>query len=1218
MTTDTVGLRTDNPYVGPRSFRRGDPLYGRTAECNDLRDLVVSERIVLVYSPSGAGKSSLLNAALFTALEEVRLEVLPVVKVGHVPPLDLGGVPVRNRYVLSALLSLEEGVPPDHQLPAELLATMTLDEYLRARPDMDGVPGNEVLVFDQFEDILTADPTDEAGRREFFVELGAALRDRTRWAVFAMREDFLAALDPYVRHIPTRLATRYRLDLLTAEQALEAVIEPARHAGVTFERDAAQQLVDDLRRVRAQRPDGPADVLGQYVEPVQLQVACTSLWSRLQPGATRIDETDGIAQGGVEHALSVYYDMHVEWAAWSVGVPSGLVRDWFEERLITPQGLRGQDFAGPLRSGPADAALLTRLIDAHLVRAEHRRQATWYELTHDRFVAPIRGSNAAWRHAHTTPFERGAQQWAAESQPEHLLFTGPALAQAEAYLAGRRVPLAPREAEFLTASRALDARRRRERRTTRVLAALVVALAIVGVMAGAAFVNQVSAQQESARHRLLLAASNALQWNQEAGVGLTAEVAGELDVGDIDDVARDVLYRSASASGVTAVMGEQEDVVLSFDVAEDGRMIVVATLDGVTLWTRDPDGAGTVTPDMALELPEETFVLGGLDLSRDQSTAAAALDDRSVVVWDVATGASEVWPAGDEDVFRLALAPDGSAVATTDVTGVLRLHDRHGVELPLEPTTTGIWYADFSPDGTLLAGAGDLVTSLWDLPTGAAAGTIPHGSGGAVSFGPDSRSVATISYDGTMTVWNLDTLAQTSQSVPPESVVGGATYPSVDLTRRVDVLADGRVSVSDATTGEIIAVANVPGAAVLAAVVDPADEGQIIVLPDQGAASIWRTELTAAPAAVAIDAGVTYTVWADGRVRTTPGSVPTAPEPSTDAAPRAERPVPPSASVDPSAPPLASALDRAAPPLAAAVDRSAFLPKISSAVPDAGAPAAERDQVVAFDADTASHRGVTVARSGRATAMDLDVGGDAVLVDSGAERFRSASIGGPVVATIDDAGQVELWDALDGTSVRLLELSDGYEPEFVELSADGARALVALTADAVWRGAPVALLVDVEEGTSLELALAEGRSWREVITAAAFSADTDTVVLGTSLGAVIAFDAASGDQVWEEGPHQRKVSTLTFAADRIVTTSADGRVWVAEGDTGTEVRSVPVEAHLVGASLTPDGGAVIAVTAGGSEIELPLDDAELLRVVEDKVTRELTAKECAQFSHDVC
>ena len=155
------------------------------------------------------------------------------------------------------------------------------------------------------------------------------------------------------------------------------------------------------------------------------------------------------------------------------------------------------------------------------------------------------------------------------------------------------------------------------------LAALVVALAIVGVMAGAAFVNQVSAQQESARHRLLLAASNALQWNQEAGVGLTAEVAGELDAGDIDDVARDVLYRSASASGVIAVMGEPEDVVMSFDVAEDGRVIVVATLDGVTLWTRDSDEAGTVTPGRAFELPEDRFVLAGVDLSRDQSTVAA-------------------------------------------------------------------------------------------------------------------------------------------------------------------------------------------------------------------------------------------------------------------------------------------------------------------------------------------------------------------------------------------------------------------------------------------------------------------------------------------------------------------------------------------------------------------------------------------------------------------
>ena len=250
--------------------------------------------------------------------------------------------------------------------------------------------------------------------------------------------------------------------------------------------------------------------------------------------------------------------------------------------------------------------------------------------------------------------------------------------------------------------------------------------------------------------------------------------------------------------------------------------------------------------------------------------------------------------------------------------------------------------------------------------------------------------------------------------------------------------------------------------------------------------------------------------------------------------------------------------------------------------------------------------------------MDLDVGGDAVLIDGGAERFRNASIGGPVVATIDVAEQVELWDAFDGTLVRSIELSDGYAPEFVELSADGARALVALTADAVWRGAPVALLVDVEGGTSVELALAEGSSWREFITAAAFSPDTDTVVLGTSMGAVTAFEAASGDQVWDEGPHQGKVSTLTFAADRIVTTSADGRVWVAEGGTGTEVRSVPVEAHLVGASLTPDGGAVIAVTAGGSEIELPLDDAELLRVVQNKVTRLLTDNECAQFSHDDC
>jgi len=57
---------TNNPSVGPRSIggkeHEDKKLYGREREVDDLLDLVIAERIVLLYSPSGAGKTSLLQA----------------------------------------------------------------------------------------------------------------------------------------------------------------------------------------------------------------------------------------------------------------------------------------------------------------------------------------------------------------------------------------------------------------------------------------------------------------------------------------------------------------------------------------------------------------------------------------------------------------------------------------------------------------------------------------------------------------------------------------------------------------------------------------------------------------------------------------------------------------------------------------------------------------------------------------------------------------------------------------------------------------------------------------------------------------------------------------------------------------------------------------------------------------------------------------------------
>lgn len=66
------------PYVGPRPYTEGDRLlfFGRDAEIAEVVSLVIAHRIVLLYSVSGAGKSSLLRAGVNGTLADQGFEVL--------------------------------------------------------------------------------------------------------------------------------------------------------------------------------------------------------------------------------------------------------------------------------------------------------------------------------------------------------------------------------------------------------------------------------------------------------------------------------------------------------------------------------------------------------------------------------------------------------------------------------------------------------------------------------------------------------------------------------------------------------------------------------------------------------------------------------------------------------------------------------------------------------------------------------------------------------------------------------------------------------------------------------------------------------------------------------------------------------------------------------------------------------------------------------------
>src|SRR5688572_13950827 len=169
-----VDVKGSNPYVGAHPFSSTKPIFGRDRELSETVDLLLAERIVLLLSPSGAGKTSLIHACDgirdrlakegFTVHPTVRLQALQA--AATVAP---GG----NRYVAAV-----QGWLDNTRASASKTATVTeVMTEVEKRSDNTA----HVFIFDQFEELLTLNMTDLSAKTDFMRQLGDALKHRHRW-----------------------------------------------------------------------------------------------------------------------------------------------------------------------------------------------------------------------------------------------------------------------------------------------------------------------------------------------------------------------------------------------------------------------------------------------------------------------------------------------------------------------------------------------------------------------------------------------------------------------------------------------------------------------------------------------------------------------------------------------------------------------------------------------------------------------------------------------------------------------------------------------------------------------------------------------------------------------------------------------------------------------------------------------------------------------------
>lgn len=396
-------------YPGARPFETQDMavFFGREKDIELVLQQIQLKPLLVLYSKSGLGKSSLLNAGLVPRLQEeqqlkpfsIRFHAYQERAEDNVLPLD------RARNQLQATSTLLDKL---YEETPKSLWYLVKAHQLNAEGDQ-GV----LLVFDQFEELFTYPPNAVIAFSEQLAELlYREIPDRYRQGleqrlkespgsvgkkdllrlhqsfhlrvIMAIRSDRYSLLDRLKTFLPKLLDNTYELKSLSHRQAEDAILNPAYESNgfisTTF--DFSDDAIDHLLLFLSQDVE-------HHIESFQLQILCEYIERKLvvEQGKTLIHKADLAAP---QKILEDYYMDKIEEIEDTEEQLA--VRRLIEEGLIFEEEERRISlYEGQIEKGyGVSKALLDRLVATHLIRAEPSLRGGYtYELSHDTLVTPV-------------------------------------------------------------------------------------------------------------------------------------------------------------------------------------------------------------------------------------------------------------------------------------------------------------------------------------------------------------------------------------------------------------------------------------------------------------------------------------------------------------------------------------------------------------------------------------------------------------------------------------------------------------------------------------------------------------------------------------------------------------------------------------------------------------------------------------------------------------
>jgi tetratricopeptide (TPR) repeat protein len=399
-------------YPGSRPFEDTEIerklFFGRDREKEELLQKVLAKRLMVLYAKSGLGKTSLINAGLNQLLRENNC------------------VPLKIRFndaKIEPVQAVYEGIKKTselNQLDYDPGEEKTLWQYFKtvAFWSSDSNLLTPVLILDQFEEFFAFHEPES--RKKFIIQLAdlvnGTIPSEIRQSMqkgkpfpytenlpnvkilISIREDYLGQLEELSSEISDVLQNRFRLLALNRNQARDAIIEPSRFkdkqirtANFKYNAEAIEMILAFLCK-RKER-DGIA--IKNEIESFQLQLLCKHFEDKVQrqvdEGNNNIIVTreDIGGEQGMNKIMQNFYGNCIAQTGTVWGKKR--IRRLIERDLISVTDRRLK-LEGEYIENKCNIKkpLLEKLVNIRLLRSDKSDYGTYYELSHDTLVAPIR------------------------------------------------------------------------------------------------------------------------------------------------------------------------------------------------------------------------------------------------------------------------------------------------------------------------------------------------------------------------------------------------------------------------------------------------------------------------------------------------------------------------------------------------------------------------------------------------------------------------------------------------------------------------------------------------------------------------------------------------------------------------------------------------------------------------------------------------------------